>query len=75
MIFWHVRSIYFLIGPFPASFPFIIQLIVNKIVDDWIGALDLWCRKQQLYQLSHNHCQYSLSFSDIVFLMKPWKLQ
>ena len=24
--------------------------------DDWIRTMDLWCLKQQLYQLSHNHC-------------------
>ena len=23
---------------------------------------DLWSRKQLLYQLSHNHCQFKLSF-------------
>ena len=35
----------FLNGPFPAIF-----------TDDWNQTKDLWCRKQLLYQLSHNHC-------------------
>ena len=48
------------IGPFPASFFFIlvfsIQLIVQiNFADDWIRTADLWCRKQPLYQLHHNH--------------------
>ena len=24
--------------------------------DDWIRTMDLWHRKQSLYQLSYNHC-------------------
>ena len=27
-----------------------IQLIENKIADDWIRTADLWCRKRPLYQ-------------------------
>ena len=27
-----------------------------NFADDWIRTADLWCRKQLLYQLSHNHC-------------------
>ena len=50
---------------------FFIQLTVNKcslyifaiFPDDWIQTADLWCRKQPLYQLSHNHGQFfTLSF-------------
>ena len=33
-----------------------IQLIENKIADDWIRTADLWCRKRPLYQPRHNHC-------------------
>ena len=36
------------------------QLIGNvcsiKVADDWIRIPDLWCWKQLLCQLSHNHC-------------------
>ena len=32
---------------------FTILLTVNN---DWIQTTDLWCWKQQLYQLCHNHC-------------------
>ena len=27
-----------------------------NIADDWIQTMDLWYRKQLLYQLSHYHC-------------------
>ena len=27
-----------------------------NFANDWIRTADLWCRKQPLYQLSHNHC-------------------
>ena len=42
-------------------FVFSIQLTVSKcsiqkFTDDWIQTAAVWCRKQQLYQLSHNHC-------------------
>ena len=33
-----------------------------KFANDWIRTTDLWCWKQQLYQLSHNHCP-SLDYS------------
>ena len=50
----------FLNGPLPASFfsifVFLIQLTSKKIADDWIQITDIWCRKQPLYQLIHNHC-------------------
>ena len=32
------------------------QLIVHiNFADDWIWTADLWCRKQPLFQLCHNH--------------------
>ena len=31
----------------------------KNFADDWIRTADLWCWKQLLYQLSHNHCQWS----------------
>ena len=34
----------------------------KKFVDDWIWTADLWCWKQPLYQLSHNHCPLKLKF-------------
>ena len=54
-------TVFFLNGPFPASFLFIFvfstQLTVNKcsinFADDWIRTADLWYRKRPLYQLSH----------------------
>ena len=38
-----------------------VQLTVNNFqninfADDWIQTADLWYQKQQIYQLSHNHC-------------------
>ena len=33
-----------------------IQFIVHtNFADDWIRTADLWCRKQPMYQLHHNH--------------------
>ena len=52
-------------GPFPASFFLYFRLfnIVDRkqmfnliFADGWIRTVDLWYRKQLLYQLSHNHC-------------------
>ena len=31
-----------------------------NFADDWIRTAGLWCGKQMLYQLSHNHCPYHL---------------
>ena len=31
------------------------QMFNINFEDDWIRTTDLWCRKQPLYQLSHNH--------------------
>ena len=50
----------FKIGPFPASFSFIFVFSIQykstyKFCDDWIRTADLWCQKQPLYQLRHNH--------------------
>ena len=28
----------------------------QNFADVWIQTVDLWCQKQRLYQLSHNHC-------------------
>ena len=40
--------------------------MVNKIfADDWIRTAHLWCRKQPLYQLSHNHCPFSIYFTKV----------
>ena len=46
-------------GLFFSIFDFSIQLTVNilyNFADDWIRIVDLWCRKQPLFQMSHNHC-------------------
>ena len=40
---------------FVFSIHFLIKLIVNKIADDWLWTADLWCWKQPLSQLRHNH--------------------
>ena len=29
-----------------------------KFADDWNQTADLWCCKEPLYQLSHNHCNF-----------------
>ena len=54
----------FLNGTFSAtfslfsSFQYSWQYIGNiKFADDWIRTAVLWCQKQLLYQLNHNHCQ------------------
>ena len=31
-------------------------MLYKKFADDWIETADLWCWKQPIYQLSHNHC-------------------
>ena len=40
-----------------------------NIADDWIRTVDLWIRKQPLYQLRHNHKNYIISPTDLI--MKP----
>ena len=42
----------------PSLFFFYSRLLIqaNNIANDWIQTEDLWCRKQPLYQLRHNHC-------------------
>ena len=51
------RSNIFLSGPF-----LVFLRLFNpadrkqKFADDWIRTADLWCWKQPLDQLSHNHC-------------------
>ena len=35
-----------------------------NFADHWIQTLDLWCQKQQLSQLGHNHCPY-LQMNDL----------
>ena len=35
--------------------------------DDCIQTVDLWCQKQSLYQLSHNHFQHVLNWYSRVF--------
>ena len=35
---------------------YLVQLIDNKIADDWTRTTDLWFWKQLLYQMSHKHC-------------------
>ena len=43
--------------PLSSSFQYTRQLTFNINFDNgWIRTADLWCWKQQLYQLSHNHC-------------------
>ena len=43
-------------GLFSFIFVISIQLIVHiNFSDDWIRTADLWCQKQPLYQLGHNH--------------------
>ena len=50
-------------------FVFSIQLIVDlKFAIDWIRTMDLWCRKQLVYQLSHNLCPRYSFLSQRVFM-------
>ena len=59
-----MSDLYFLIGPFPASFslcPSFENLPVNLlldcpiiITDDWIRAWVLCCHKRPLFQICHN---------------------
>ena len=32
------------------------QMFHIMFANDWIRTADIWCQKQLLYQLSHNHC-------------------
>ena len=42
--------------------------MLNKIIaDDWILTMDLWFRKQTLYQLSHNHPTFCGKKSEMWF--------
>ena len=34
------------------------QMFNLNFADDWIRNAALWCCKQLLYQLIHNHCPY-----------------
>ena len=46
-------------GPFMASFSCFCHFLFKNTMgfaDVRIWTADIWCRKQQLYQLSHNHC-------------------
>ena len=44
-----------------------VQWFYIQIADDWIRTRDLWCKKQLLRQLCHNHCSsLSLSLSQLV---------
>ena len=52
-----LQSICFFNGPLPSSFSLFLSVQINSFFpDDWIRTSNLWCRKRQLYQMSHNHC-------------------
>ena len=36
---------------------------MNKIADGWIQATEIWCQKQQLYQLRYNNCPTKMSLA------------
>ena len=38
-----------------------------NFADDWIRTMDIWCWKQPLYQLSHNHCPEIFYFLEGTF--------
>ena len=58
-------------GPFSASFPYSCEKCSLQIfADDWIRSVDLWNRKQPLYQLSHNHCPKQKA---VVLMLNPKK--
>ena len=44
------------------------------MAEDWIRTSDLWCQKQLLYQLSHNHCPqfYTLMAKLISLKLISW---
>ena len=55
------------------------QFTVNQcsltISDEWIRTADLWCQKQPLCQLSHNHCRKEEYCScKWWYLKKFWKI-
>ena len=41
-------------------------MFIINFADDWIRTADLWCRKQPLYQLSHNHCPVLSCFPSVI---------
>ena len=76
------RSALFLIFAIPCIFFLYLRLFNSlnriigklKIADDWIQTVDLWCRKQPLYQLYQNHKQFFLSSSNLHYeLNDMWK--
>ena len=59
--------------PFQTSFFFIfgfsILLTARKIADDWLRTADLWCLKQLVCKLSHNHCPTEKLFIPIIMFV------
>ena len=60
---FQIANFVFLNEPFSASFSLfssfqqlIVNMLIIKLANDWIGTTDLWYRKRPLCQLSHNHC-------------------
>ena len=45
------------------------QMFYKNFDNDWIQTADLWYWKRPLYQLSHNHCPYSVSLILFQFLI------
>ena len=50
----HFRPLFSLISSFQYSL--LVQMIENKIANDWTQTADPWCRKWPLYQLRYNRC-------------------
>ena len=51
---WAIPGLFFFIFVFSTQLTEYIRY--KSIADDWIWTAGLWCRKQKLWQLSHNHC-------------------
>ena len=43
-------------GPLFHFLSFQYTMFNKNLADNWIQTADLWCWKQLLYHLSHNHC-------------------
>ena len=70
---WAIPGIFFFIFVFLLQFT-VYKYSIWKFADGWIRTTDLWCRKQPLFQLNHNHCQIINKFWHRVTALR-WILQ
>ena len=57
---WAISGIFSLFSAFQYSWQFVDYI---KFTNDWIRTTGRWCRRQPLYQLSHNHSPKKLLYA------------